>query len=41
MPTGAADRYYDEVRRIAEALGARDVPASEREVGDYFRRIQP
>jgi uncharacterized protein (DUF2236 family) len=41
MPPGAADRYYDEVRRIAEALGARDVPASEREVGDYFRRIQP
>ncbi|MHB1056785.1 MAG: oxygenase MpaB family protein [Rhodanobacter sp.] len=41
MPAGAADRYYDEVRRIAEALGARDVPASEREVADYFRRIQP
>lgn len=41
MPPGAADRYYDEVRRIAEALGARDVPASEREAMDYFRRIQP
>jgi uncharacterized protein (DUF2236 family) len=41
MPPGAADRYYDEVRRIAEALGARGVPASEREVADYFRRIQP
>jgi uncharacterized protein (DUF2236 family) len=41
MPPGAADRYYDEVRRIAEALGARDVPASEREVAEYFRRIQP
>jgi len=36
-----ADRYYDEVRRIAEALGARDVPASEGEVVDYFARIQP
>ncbi|MGN2245711.1 oxygenase MpaB family protein [Frateuria sp. GZRR35] len=31
-----ADRYYDEVRRIAKALGARDVPASEGEVADYF-----
>lgn len=41
MPAGAADRYYDEVRRIAEALGARDVPASERETMEYFRRIQP
>lgn len=41
MPAGAADRYYDEVRCIAEALGARDVPASEREVTAYFTRIQP
>ena len=41
MPAGAADRYYDEVRRIAEALGARDVPASEHEVTEYFRRIRP
>ncbi|WP_426689445.1 oxygenase MpaB family protein [Rhodanobacter ginsengiterrae] len=41
MPAGAADRYYDEVRRIAEALGAREVPASEHEVTEYFRRIQP
>lgn len=41
MPAGAADRYYDEVRRIAEALGAADVPRSESEVDDYFRRIQP
>lgn len=41
LPPGAADRYYDEVRRIAEALGARDVPASERAVEAYFRRIQP
>jgi uncharacterized protein (DUF2236 family) len=41
MPANAADRYYDEVRRIAEALGATHVPASEREVVEYFRRIQP
>ncbi|KZC16460.1 hypothetical protein RHOFW510R12_05520 [Rhodanobacter sp. FW510-R12] len=41
LPAGAADRYYDEVRRIAEALGAREVPSSEREVAGYFRRIRP
>ncbi|WP_077439734.1 oxygenase MpaB family protein [Rhodanobacter sp. C01] len=41
MPADAADRYYDEVRRIAEALGACDVPASEHAVTEYFQRIQP
>lgn len=41
MPASAADRYYDEVRRIAEALGAREVPASEHAVVEYFRRILP
>lgn len=41
LPAGAADRYYDEVRQIAEALGASGVPASEREVEDYFRDVQP
>jgi len=41
LPAGAADRYYDEVRRIAEALGAADVPASEQAVTDYFLAIQP
>lgn len=41
LPAGAADRYYDEVRRIAEALGARDVPASEAEITTYFRRMHP
>lgn len=41
LPAGAADHYYDEVRRIAEALGAREVPASERAVHAYFQRIQP
>lgn len=40
MPAGAADRYYDEVRRIAEALGARDVPASEAQITAYFRRVR-
>ncbi|WP_245188029.1 oxygenase MpaB family protein [Frateuria flava] len=41
VPRAIADRYYDEVRRVAEALGARDVPASEGEVDDYFAAIQP
>lgn len=41
LPAGAADRYYDEVRRIAEALGARDVPRSETEVDAYFAQVQP
>lgn len=41
LPQDAADRYYHEVRRIAELLGARDVPASEHEVLEYFRHIQP
>jgi uncharacterized protein (DUF2236 family) len=41
LPTGTADRYYDEVRRIAEALGAHEVPSSERAISEYFRRIQP
>ena len=40
LPRGAADRYYDEVRAIAEALGARHVPASERAVDEYFQRMQ-
>lgn len=41
VPRAIADRYYDEVRRIAEALGARGVPASEDEVADYFAVIRP
>lgn len=41
LPVGAADCYYDEVRRIAEALGATAVPASAGDVEAYFRRIQP
>jgi uncharacterized protein (DUF2236 family) len=35
-----ADRYYDEVRRVAEALGARAVPASVREVDAYFAGVR-
>lgn len=40
VPSWAADAYYDEVRRIAEDLGARDVPSSERKVLDYLRQVQ-
>lgn len=40
LPAGAADRYYDEVRRVAEALGARHVPASEAQIHTYFRQVR-
>ncbi len=36
-----ADRYYDETRAVAEALGARDVPRTEADVEEYFRQVQP
>jgi uncharacterized protein (DUF2236 family) len=35
-----ADRYYDETRRVAEALGAQDVPKAEQEVANYFAHVQ-
>lgn len=41
VPTADADRYYDETRRIAEALGAEGVPRSERDVAEYFEGVQP
>ncbi|MQP75950.1 DUF2236 domain-containing protein [Stenotrophomonas sp. MYb238] len=41
VPADIADRYYDEYRRVAEALGAREVPASEAQVRDYFAAQQP
>ena len=41
LPTGAVDRYYNEVHRIAEALSARDVSTSKQDVADYFKQIQP
>lgn len=40
VPAADADRYYDETRRIAEALGARDVPRSEAGVAAYFDAVQ-
>lgn len=41
VPEAIADRYYDEYRRVAEALGATDVPATEAEVTAYFERQLP
>ncbi len=41
VPADIADRYYDEYRRVAEALGARGVPASEAQVRDCFAAQQP
>jgi len=40
LPDGAADTYYAEVRRVAEMLGARDVPGSEAEIVAFFARVQ-
>jgi uncharacterized protein (DUF2236 family) len=40
VPDWAADAYYDEVRRIAEALGARDVPANQVQVHDYLLGVR-
>ncbi len=41
VPGRDADRYYDETRVIAEALGALDVPRSERDVAAYFENVRP
>lgn len=41
VPDALADRYFDETRRVAEALGARGVPASRAAVEAYFERVQP
>lgn len=35
------DRYYDEVARIAEALGASDIPRSRQAVARYLEEMQP
>ncbi|MGH8038091.1 MAG: oxygenase MpaB family protein [Stenotrophomonas sp.] len=40
VPEAMADRYYDEYRRVAEALGATEVPASEAAVAAYFAQQQ-
>lgn len=35
------DRYYAEVARIAEALGAQDVPRSRQQIADYLQAVRP
>ena len=40
VPAALADRYYDEYRCVAEALGACEVPRSEAAVEAYFARQQ-
>lgn len=40
VPVADANRYYDEMRRTAEALGAQDVPRTEDEVDRYFAGVQ-
>ncbi|AKC87025.1 oxygenase MpaB family protein [Pseudoxanthomonas suwonensis] len=41
VPAALADRYYDETRRVAEALGARGLPASAAQVAAYFDAMRP
>jgi len=40
VPRAEADRYYDETRLVAEALGARDVPRTETAIAAYFYGVQ-
>jgi len=41
VPVAVADQYYGEYKRVAEALGATEVPATEAEVDAYFARQLP
>lgn len=41
VPAASVDRYYDEARRVAIALGARDLPASAAQVEAYFQSMRP
>jgi len=43
LPVSPADqdRYFDEVRVVAERLGATDVPRSRAEVAAYFDQVRP
>jgi len=40
VPDWAADAYYNEVRCIAQALGARDVPSSQAQVHHYLGAVR-
>jgi len=41
VSTDVADTYLDETRRVAEALGARDVPRSVADMDAYIARVLP
>ncbi len=41
LPGTDQDRYYDETARIAELLGATDIPRSRAEIADYLQRMRP
>lgn len=41
VSTRVADAYLDETRRVAEALGARDVPGSVADMDAYIARVLP
>lgn len=41
IPTSAQDRYLLETARVAEALGARDVPTSLAELEAFMRAVRP
>lgn len=41
VPDWAADAYFDETRRVAEALGARNVPDSIAAMDAYMERVRP
>jgi uncharacterized protein (DUF2236 family) len=41
LPTHVADAYLDETRRVAEALGARDVPGSVADMDAYIAKVLP
>jgi uncharacterized protein (DUF2236 family) len=41
VPTHVADAYLDETRRVAEALGARDVPGSVADMDAYIAKVLP
>jgi uncharacterized protein (DUF2236 family) len=41
VPRAMADAYFNETRRVAEALGARDVPGSVAAMDEYVRDVIP
>jgi uncharacterized protein (DUF2236 family) len=41
LPAADQDRYFDETARVAEALGAREVPRSRAAVDAYFASMRP